>query len=81
MENILIRLNETDKHIIEIASDRTMTEYTENGIVSIDTLLVAIGDLVDTIDKLREDIDELENQEEPIKDYYDYYGVSRNDFK
>lgn len=81
MENVLIRLEEVDKHIIERASNRTMTTYTENDIISVDSLLVAIDDLVDEIDKLREDIDELENQEEKITDYYDYYGVSRNDFK
>lgn len=80
MENILIRLNETDEHIIEKASERTFTNYSENGIISIDTLLTIIDDLVDQIDHLKEDIDDLENQEEPIKDYYDYYGVSRNDF-
>ena len=80
MDNILIRLNETDEHTIERASDRTFTSYAENGIISVDTLLVAIDDLVDEIDKLKEEIEELENQEEPIKDYYDYYGVSRNDF-
>lgn len=80
MDNILIRLGETDEHIIERASNRTSTSYAENGIISIDTLLVAIDDLVDEIDKLKEEIEDLENQEEPIRDYYDYYGVSRNDF-
>ena len=80
MDNILIRLNETDEHTIERASDRTFTSYAENGIISVDTLLVAIDDLVDEIDKLKEEIEDLENQEEPIRDYYDYYGVSRNDF-
>ena len=80
MDNILIRLNETDEHTIERAGDRTLTSYAENGIISVDTLLVAIDDLVDEIDKLKEEIEDLENQEEPIRDYYDYYGVSRNDF-
>lgn len=80
MENILIRLNETDEHIIERASDRTFTSYAENGIVSVDTLITAIDDLVDEIDHLKDEIQNLEQQEEPIRDYYDYYGVSRNDF-
>lgn len=80
MENILIRLNEVDEHIIERAGDRTLTAYSENGIVSIEALLGAIDDLVDIIDDLKDEIRDLENQEEPIKDYYDYYGVSRNDF-
>lgn len=82
MDNILIRLSETDEHIIERASDRTFTSYAENGIISIDSLLVAIDDLVDEIDKLKEEISSLEQQMEEggITDYYDYYGVSRNDF-
>lgn len=82
MDNILIRLNETDEHTIERASDRTFTSYAENGIISVDTLLVAIDDLVDEIDNLKDKIQDLEQQlkEGPVKDYYDYYGVSRNDF-
>lgn len=82
MDNILIRLEEVDEHILERASDRTFTTYAENGIVSIDTMLVAIEDLVDEIDNLKDKIQDLEQQleEGPVKDYYDYYGVSRNDF-
>lgn len=82
MENVLIRLEEVDKHIIERASDRTMTTYTENDIISVYNLLVAIDDLVDEIDDLRDEIRSLEEQatEGRITDYYDYYGVSRNDF-
>lgn len=82
MENVLIRLEEIDEHIIERASERTFTSYAENGIISIDSLLVAIDDLVSEIDHLKEEIQDLEEQaqEGPIKDYYDYYGVSRNDF-
>ncbi len=82
MENILIRLNETDEHIIERASDRTFTSYAENGIVSVDALITAIDDLVDEVDHLKEEIQNLEQQAEEgrITDYYDYYGVSRNDF-
>lgn len=82
MENVLIRLEEVDKHIIERASDRTMTTYTENDIISVDSLLIAIENLIDEIDDLKDEIRSLEEQatEGPIKDYYDYYGVSRNDF-
>lgn len=82
MDNVLIKLNETDRRTIDRASNLTITSYTDNGIVSVDTLLTIIEDLINEISDLNEQASNLEEQmkEEPIKDYYDYYGVSRNDF-
>ena len=67
MENVLIRLGETDKHIIERASNRTNTKYTKNDIISVDELLVAIDDLVDEIDNIKE---EFEDYKQNIQENY-----------
>lgn len=72
MDQVFIRKIDLNKWIAKY--------YPNQDLISVDDLLSVIEDLDSEIESLKEKIEELENQEEPIKDYYDYYGVSRNDF-
>lgn len=72
MEQVLIRKSELNKWIAKY--------FLNQDLISIEELLSVIEELDKEVDRLKEKISDLENQEEPIKDYYDYYGVSRNDF-
>ena len=72
MEQVFIRKEDLNKWLAE--------HFPNKDLISVDDLLSEIEDLDSEITRLEEKIEELENQEEPIKDYYDYYGVSRKDF-
>lgn len=84
MENVLIRLEEVDEHIIERAGKRTNSNYIKNGIISIDTLIGIIDNLVDEIDDLKEEIQHIEQN---IQDNYrpisqaEQYDISDRYFK
>ena len=73
MEQVFIRKDDLNKWIAKYCPDN-------KDLISIEDLLSIIEDLDDEVSRLEEEIRDLENQEEPIRDYYDYYGVSRNDF-
>ena len=72
MDLVFIRKEDLNKWIAKY--------YPNQDLISVDDLLSVIEDLDSEINGLKEKIEELENQEEPIRDYYDYYGVSRNNF-
>ena len=72
MEQVFIRKTDLNKWIAKY--------FPNQDLISIEELLAIIEELDSEVDRLKEKISDLENQEEPIKDYYDYYGVSRNDF-
>ena len=72
MEQVFIKKVDLNKWIAKY--------FPNQDLISIEELLGVIEELDSEVDRLKEKISDLENQEEPIKDYYDYYGVSRNDF-
>lgn len=55
--------------------------FKNKDIISVEDIIVELEEAYGEIEHLEEEIEDLENGDnEPIKDYYDYYGVSRNDF-
>lgn len=74
MDNVYIKKEDLNKWVAKFFNEDLIT--IEDLISAIEELDEEIGSLKD---KIRDLEYELENQEEPITDYYDYYGVSRND--
>lgn len=83
----MIKLEERDYKLLERVSDKLSTKYEilqlkDEHYIESDNLLVIVEDLLDRINDLEEELEDKEQElhQEPIKDYYDEYGVSRNDF-
>jgi hypothetical protein len=79
-------LNEKELKMFKKISDITDVDYEiKNNMISIDTLVYALKDLLYEYGKIEEERDDLENDirdnyEPKHFDPYDYYGVSRHDF-
>lgn len=78
-------IDERDMKLLKKISDITNIGYgiievpTVGSYIENDSLIVMLEDLLTEYNKLEEDFEDYKNQEE-IKDEYDFYGVSRNDF-
>lgn len=79
-------LSDEDLEKLEKIAEVTGVDYELRGnLVPVDSLIYALKDMLYEYHKKEEKIEELEqdieDNYEPKKiDYYDYYGVSRNDF-
>ena len=78
MDNIYIKKDDLFEHK---ATYNLLNKLFVKDLISVDDLICKIEDLSSEIEELKEQIEDMENaDEEPIRDPYDYYGVSRNNF-